>query len=158
VDLVLSGHDHIYERGDAGALKYIISGGGGAPLYRIAQPVATTRKAEPSYHFVEIATAADSLRVVAHRLDGSILEACGLPKGRPWDCDPFPWQPIASKPTGASAPAVAPAAAAPPSVAGGAGVTSRCGCELPGRAGSLPLHGLLAGALALACLRRLRRG
>jgi hypothetical protein len=34
VDVVFSGHDHIYERGDANGIRYVVSGGGGAPLYR----------------------------------------------------------------------------------------------------------------------------
>jgi len=37
VDVVFSGHDHVYERGvgetSSGPLTYIVSGGGGAPLY-----------------------------------------------------------------------------------------------------------------------------
>src|SRR5262249_47412288 len=33
VDLVLAGHDHVYERGEGEGLKYLISGGAGAPLY-----------------------------------------------------------------------------------------------------------------------------
>jgi hypothetical protein len=157
VDLVLSGHDHIYERGASGALKYVISGGGGAPLYRIAQPTQTTRKAEAAYHFVEITTAADALRVVAHRLDGSVIEACGLPKDRPWDCDPFPWKGAA-----ASASPPAAAAASPPQSSGAAGAGApRCGCEVPGGAGSRAAFTVVLGGLAtlvLALARRLRRG
>jgi hypothetical protein len=153
VDLVLSGHDHIYERGDARILKYVISGGGGAPLYRVAQPMETTRKAEASYHFVEITAAADALRVVAHRLDGSIIETCGLAKDRPWDCDPFPWGAPASS-------VAAPAVSAPDSSGANSGSPSRCGCELPGGAGSLASAGGLASlaSAALAFARRRRRG
>ena len=33
VDFVLAGHDHAYERGQADGLRYMVSGGGGAPLY-----------------------------------------------------------------------------------------------------------------------------
>jgi len=45
VDLILSGHDHIYERGVANGLRYVVSGGGGAPPYPIEQEIPTTRKA-----------------------------------------------------------------------------------------------------------------
>ena len=41
IDLIISGHDHIYERGFADGLAYLVSGGGGAPVYRV-------KKAEPS--------------------------------------------------------------------------------------------------------------
>jgi acid phosphatase type 7 len=40
VALVLSGHDHIYQRGRAGGIDYVVTGGGGAPLYPITCGVA----------------------------------------------------------------------------------------------------------------------
>jgi acid phosphatase type 7 len=142
VDLLLAGHDHIYERGDAGRLKYVISGGGGAPLYAIAHPTPTTRKAESAYHFIEVTLTGDAFRMVAHRLDGSTLDACGFSKGLPWDCDAK-----ASGNAPAHVDAVAPAPP-PPSPA-------RCGCALPGSpsggAGGVIL------ALAAAALRTARR-
>ena len=45
VDLLFAGHDHIYERGDGGSLKYMISGGGGAPCTRWPSP--RPRRARP---------------------------------------------------------------------------------------------------------------
>ena len=85
VDLVLAGHDHLYERGE-GLLKYVITGGGGAPLYP-ARPVATTRHAESVHHFVRIEAGAGAMRMVATRVDGSVIEACGFARGAGWDCD-----------------------------------------------------------------------
>jgi 3',5'-cyclic AMP phosphodiesterase CpdA len=97
VDLVLAGHDHMYERGDAGLMKYIVTGGGGAPLYQPESRLPTARKLEASYHFVEISTDADALRVVAHRTDGTVIDRCGFGKGRSWDCDsPVPRLVLAS--------------------------------------------------------------
>jgi hypothetical protein len=50
VDMLFSGHDHIYERGvgptDAGPLPFIVTGGGGAPLYEPSCRVASA----PSSH------------------------------------------------------------------------------------------------------------
>jgi hypothetical protein len=154
VDLILSGHDHIYERGDAGPLKYIISGGGGAPLYRVAGPTATTRKAEATYHFVEIRASTDALRVVAHRLDGSVIETCGVLKQRPWDCDPVPG-PAAARVTEAAG--TTPRGPGTPSAGGTSPSVSRCGCEVPGarHAGSFVLA--IAGFAMAAGLRVLRR-
>jgi hypothetical protein len=172
VDLVLSGHDHIYERGDGGLLKYIISGGGGAPLYRIGEPTPTTRKAEAAYHFVEVTAAAEALRVVAHRLDGSVIETCGLPKDRPWDCDPFPWvrsTQAQAQTRGGPSPATSgggsPASqSASPAGAGGAPASSsRCGCDVPGarRRGmseaGIGTLGAVFLTMAVRVLRRLRR-
>ena len=44
VDVLFSGHDHIYERGmgttPEGKLTYVVTGGGGAPLYNPSLPRA----------------------------------------------------------------------------------------------------------------------
>jgi hypothetical protein len=145
VDLLLAGHDHIYERGEHGGsapLKYVITGGGGAQLYPIEHRQVTTRKAEPAYHFVELTTTQDALRVVAHRLDGTTLESCGFAHGQSWDCDPPP----RSEAPGA-APAPAPEETSTPS--------SRCGCALPGApAGAAAGVALALAALGVAARRR----
>jgi hypothetical protein len=87
VDLVLAGHDHMYERGDGGLMKYIVTGGGGAPLYQPESRLPTARKLAASYHFLEVSTEGDALHVVAHRTDGTVIDRCGFAKGGPWDCD-----------------------------------------------------------------------
>jgi hypothetical protein len=147
VDLLLAGHDHIYERGDSGLLKYVISGGGGAPLYPIAHRAPSARKLEPAYHFLEVSAQSDAMKVVAHRVDGTILEECGFRKGTAWDCDAVEAsRPSAGGPTGAGA-----AGATGPVEA-----SSRCGCKVPGWRGSS--EGALAvvalGALATIAVRR----
>ncbi len=136
VDLLFAGHDHIYERGDASGLKYVISGGGGAPLYRITQPGSTTRKAEAAYHYVEITATQDEVRSVAHRLDGTLLESCGFRHGQGWDCDvPMP------------APAGPAAGAAPaPTSTPGSGGGSRCSTVTPGASASASEASGLLGA------------
>jgi hypothetical protein len=146
VDLLLAGHDHIYERGDAGAIKYIVSGGGGAPLYRITSDLATTRKAEATYHFVELRATDDALRIVAHRLDGTVLERCGFGKDAPWDCDKLrsaaDVEPKPSAFTATSAPVTH-------------GASTHCGCAVPGA----PAHGTPSaiGLGAALAARRVRR-
>ena len=135
VDLVLGGpRPHLRARhGDA--LKYVISGGGGAPLYPIEHRIARTRKVESAHHYVEITATTRALKLVAHRIDGSVLDECGFEKGKPWDCDAPPPAP----PAGASL-SSAPASE-PPS-------TSRCGCVVPG---ADPPAGVWAAAL-LSCV------
>ena len=54
VDLVIAGHDHIYERGVASGTRYVISGGGGAPLYEVDGRLPSTRKVESVHHFIEV--------------------------------------------------------------------------------------------------------
>ena len=151
VQLLLAGHDHLYERGDAGAIKYVISGGAGAPLYRMGQPMATTRRLETAYHFVEAHVSGDALQIVAHGVDGTIIERCGLHVGGPWDCDA-----AGAGPAPASA-APATAAAAPQT---SRATIPRCACDVPGVASGGAGLTLLLGAAAAASLarRRCRRG
>lgn len=152
VDLLLSGHDHIYERGDAGGTKYLISGGGGAPVYKLGSPTPTTRKAESVYHFIEVTTTANDLRIVAHRGDGSIIERCGFAKDKTWDCDAPPPAPHPAAPA-TQPPGDAPAA--PKS-------TSRCSVACAGGPGAHGLPGLVFAGIGAAFLglrlARRRRG
>lgn len=94
VDIVFSGHDHLYERGVGDGLPFVVSGGGGAPVYEIKQRVSQSRRAESVRHFVDVAVSDASLRLTATRVDGTIIERCGLSKvagaGADWDCDPAP--------------------------------------------------------------------
>jgi acid phosphatase type 7 len=143
VDLLFAGHDHIYERGDAGGMKYVISGGGGAPLYRTSK-IASTRKEESTYHFIDVTTEDNAISMVAKRIDGSLLERCGFRKGEAWDCD---------APGSGSNLAPAPSSTTP-----AARSSARCGCALPGAGPPLASGGLLATAIALVCWWRKRQG
>jgi hypothetical protein len=85
-----SGHDHIYERshqvfggrvadtGDALASSngtvFVVSGGGGAPLYGVAK-IATTHVQESTYNYVDVQADPDKLTVKAYRLNGTTLDA-----------------------------------------------------------------------------------
>jgi len=159
IDLLFSGHDHTYQRGDAGAIKYIVSGGAGSPLYAITRTLPTTRKALSAYHFVEVRTSGDEVRIVARRPDGAEIDRCGFRKGASWDCD-----------TPRAAPADAVPSATPPAPSGVGSrpaplpaTTSRCGVGAPLAGGSPRGAGLaglaVAGLLALSTVRRRpRRG
>lgn len=87
IDLVVSGHDHIYERGEEKGLKYFVSGGGGAPLYRVHAPLPSTRSVEPAYHFIMAEVSPARMSFSAKRPDGTLIETCGFLKGGEWDCD-----------------------------------------------------------------------
>lgn len=145
IDLVIAGHDHIYERGAKDGLPYLISGGGGAPTYKVkAQPHA--RKCESVRHFVEAVVSHAAIQFVATRVDGTTIERCALrkePAG--WDCDGE--APSTAKSTPVSAGPEAPSAA------------SKCGCTIVGKGGAR--DGALAGAFAVlvvaASARRRRR-
>jgi hypothetical protein len=138
VDLLFSGHDHIYERGQGTGLKYVISGGGGAPLYR-ASKIATTRRSESTYHFVEVTTGGDTLHVLARRIDGSVLDECGFRKGGGWDCDAAPPRalPVPSSATGTAAPS-----------------SAQCGCSVPGSSVAASPGAILWLGIAMLGVRR----
>jgi acid phosphatase type 7 len=149
VDLLFAGHDHIYERGMGGALKYIVSGGGGAPLYRDLHPLPTTRKAEAVHHFIEVTTRGDDLETVAMRDDGSVLDRCGFARGRPWDCDGPVRGTVPEGPSGSDTTAVLPKPSTPSS--------HGCVCGEPGESASAGGVALALAALSAVWLARSRR-
>ena len=85
-----SGHDHIYERShqvfggqvadmtDALTLSkgtvYVVSGGGGAPLYGVAK-ITTTYTQQSTYNYVDVQADPSKLTIKAYKLDGSQLDA-----------------------------------------------------------------------------------
>lgn len=78
VSLIVSGHDHYYERGEsANGIPYIITGGGGAPLYAISDPsrdphtVAMNRMVE---HFIVVDVDGRELSATVVDIDGNTFD------------------------------------------------------------------------------------
>jgi 3',5'-cyclic AMP phosphodiesterase CpdA len=69
VDIVFNGHDHLYERTVFSDVVYIISGGGGAPLYS-RPPNPYSAYYTNTYHCVSITVNGRSLTSVGVRPDG----------------------------------------------------------------------------------------
>ena len=95
VTAAFAGHDHIYERAHRDGVAYIVSGGGGAPLYgrRTMDPVTATFS--PTYNWVRVDVAPDGARLRAYSLEGALLDVADLeiappeprgprPRGRAW--------------------------------------------------------------------------
>jgi len=98
VDVLFSGHDHIYERGigttPAGRLTYVVTGGGGAPLYnpRCQSPSGPPPVGVPgplpacppsvlvltnTYHYIMVEVSESGVVTLCPRHpDGSAVEAC----------------------------------------------------------------------------------
>jgi 3',5'-cyclic AMP phosphodiesterase CpdA len=118
VDLVLAGHDHLYERGEGQGIKYIVSGGAGAPLYSRGKTTPETQKFESVNHYLEVAIDGDAVSVDARRVSGSVIEHCAFKGLEKWSCN---------------GPDEKPASVAPrPAERTG----SACVCSLPGSAES----------------------
>jgi acid phosphatase type 7 len=97
VDVLFSGHDHMYERGvgstPSGPLTYVVTGGGGAPLYNPScraltgpPPGDVPRPLPPcpssvavltkTYNYVMVEVAAAGITVCPRRPDGTAVEPC----------------------------------------------------------------------------------
>jgi 3',5'-cyclic AMP phosphodiesterase CpdA len=75
VTLGVFGHDHNYQRNLQNGIQYIISGGGGAPLYDVSKPdPATSQKVISVENFVTISVDGKLMKIQAKGLDGKILD------------------------------------------------------------------------------------
>ncbi len=84
VDLIFSGHDHLYQRGEINGLRYVVTGGGGASLYAIRCGVPGKPKCNVDdgmvtvareHHYGVVSIGRD-LELCTRRPDGSLLEKC----------------------------------------------------------------------------------
>jgi 3',5'-cyclic AMP phosphodiesterase CpdA len=75
VSIAFFGHDHNYQRNLQNGINYVISGGGGAPLYDVDKPdAATSQKAISVENFVKVSVEGKVMTVVAKGLDGKVLD------------------------------------------------------------------------------------
>jgi Icc-related predicted phosphoesterase len=80
VELVINGHTHNYQHHRKGTTHYVVTGGGGAPLYDIEDTLGPETegveivKQEKTYHFCLIEMDGWRFRIQAIRADGSIIE------------------------------------------------------------------------------------
>jgi acid phosphatase type 7 len=77
VDMIFGGHDHDYERGFVAAtgLRYLITGGGGAPLYDIKTTNNTyMEKFEKTLNYVKVSVAGGLVSITALKPDGSVID------------------------------------------------------------------------------------
>jgi predicted phosphodiesterase len=74
VDLVVAGHDHIYERGEEHGLRYLVTGGSGASLYDLTTRRPYTQVFARQHHYVRVDVTREELSVTALRPDGSVLD------------------------------------------------------------------------------------
>lgn len=76
---VFSGHDHNYQRHVKNGVQYIVTGGGGAPLYPVDGPIpGLTEKVLSTEHFVQVKVEGKVAHIKAVGIDGSTIEEVEL--------------------------------------------------------------------------------
>jgi len=74
VDVVFNGHHHNYERNEMNGVTYVVSAGGGAPLYAAQEREPTQAAFALAYHFVLVEVDGDHLKATAISNDGDVLD------------------------------------------------------------------------------------
>ena len=76
VQMVFSGHDHAYERTKPmNGVTYVVTGGGGAPLYDSKSDNSWTAYKEKAYHFCKLLMDSAQCTLYMIRLDGAIRDS-----------------------------------------------------------------------------------
>jgi hypothetical protein len=76
VDIVLNGHDHCYERTKPiNGTTYVVTGGGGAPLYDFKTDNDWTAYKEKAYHICNINIVGTTLTLTMIRDDGNVRDS-----------------------------------------------------------------------------------
>jgi len=70
----LQGHNHNYQRAEKNGVHYLTSGGGGAPLYPIGEPLPETRFQKASHHFVSFRVESKRVTAEAIDLEGNVFD------------------------------------------------------------------------------------
>ncbi len=79
VTAMFSGHDHNYQHHFKNGIHYIVTGGGGAPLYPVDASIpGVTRKMLSTEHFVKVKIEGKTAAAEAIALDGRVLDTVQL--------------------------------------------------------------------------------
>ncbi len=79
VDIVFNGHDHDYERSRVNDIVYIVTGGGGAPLYDVGHSPWTVYS-EKTYHYCLLTVNSSTVTFEAKKPDGFVFDSFLLTK------------------------------------------------------------------------------
>jgi len=79
VDIVFNGHDHSYERGKVKNVTYVVTGGGGAPLYDIGHKWWTIYS-EKTFHYCLLSCNMTKLSFKAIKPNGTVFDAFEIQK------------------------------------------------------------------------------
>ncbi len=79
VPLVLSGHDHNYERLVFGGITFVVSGGGSSVLYGMSEPLLQSVAFHQQSHFVLLDVYPDRIDLRAVTFGGEVLDEASIP-------------------------------------------------------------------------------
>ena len=71
---MINGHDHDYQRHIAHGITYLVTGGGGAPLYSVTPDTPFVKLAKEAHHYCELSVDGDKITVRAVEPDGKVIE------------------------------------------------------------------------------------
>ncbi|MGC8668507.1 MAG: metallophosphoesterase [Chthonomonadales bacterium] len=74
VQVVFSGHDHNYQRHEVHGITYVVTGGGGAPLYDVRPDTPYVKVAKKAYNECEIQLSGHMMHVRAVEPDGTLID------------------------------------------------------------------------------------
>lgn len=74
VDVVFNGHAHSYERHEMHGITYVVTAGGGAPLYSMEEQEPTQLAFSREYHFTILEIDGDRLKATAVSIGGEVLD------------------------------------------------------------------------------------
>jgi len=74
VQLVINGHDHDYQHHLANGITYLVTGGGGAPLYDVTPDTPFVLRAKKAHHHCELQVKGDAMSIRVVEPDGNIIE------------------------------------------------------------------------------------
>lgn len=76
VDVVLNGHDHLYERSLKNGIPYVVTGGGGAPLYKVnSSPNPYQVVAKSTNHYMRLGIDERGIDLEAVDVQGKVFDA-----------------------------------------------------------------------------------
>jgi len=74
VDIVFNGHDHDYEMSLYNNIYYIVTGGGGAPLYDQARTSSYSQLFIKTYHFCKLSLVNNQLIIEVYDIDSNLID------------------------------------------------------------------------------------
>lgn len=87
----LGGHDHTYERIERGPVTYLVSGGGGAPLYQRRHLELGSVAFASTYNWSMLTFEGDRMTIESYSLEGALLDRAERPARREGPRPTMPW-------------------------------------------------------------------